>query len=96
MKSDKTMTDQEIVDVFSWEVPKLFESFVKSKDVFKAIHPRIQHSDDERILSYVLSFKTVDGWNLFLNAFKENKRLQEAIYCREVSSRPPYPVNVFF
>lgn len=95
MKSDKTMTDQEIVDVFSWEVPKLFESFVKSKDVFKAIHPRIQHSDDERILSYVLSFKTVDGWNLFLNAFKENKRLQEAIYCREVSSRPPYPVNVF-
>lgn len=92
---DKTMTDQEIVEVFSWEVPKLFESFVNSKDVFKAIHPRIQHSDDERILSHVLSFKTVDGWNLFLNAFKENKRLQEAIYCREVTSRPPYPVNVF-
>lgn len=95
METDKTMTDQEIVEVFSWEVPKLFESFVNSKDVFKAIHPRIQHSDDERILSYVLSFKTVDGWNLFLNAFKENKRLQEAIYCREVSGRPPYPVNVF-
>lgn len=93
---DKTMTDQEIVEVFSWEVPKLFESFVNSKDVFKAMHPRIQHSDDERILSHVLSFKTVDGWNLFLNAFKENKRLQEAIYCREVSGRPPYPVDVYF
>lgn len=96
METDKTMTDQEIVEVFSWEVSRLFESFVNSKDVFKAIHPRIQHSDDERILSYVLSFKTVDGWNLFLKAFKDSKRLQEAIYCREVTSRPPYPVNVYF
>lgn len=93
---NKIMNDQEIVEVFALEIPKLFESFEDNKDVFKAVHPRIYNSADERILSHVLSFKTVDGWNLFLNTFKDSKRLQEAIYCRDATSRPPYPTNVNF